>query len=210
MWRKRRSTAQAGQSSPVPAAPGAPAALLRRLQWTVLRPLAAHLGGDQRSLVRGPGMELTEVRAYQPGDDVRHIDWTITARTDEPHVRVAYVERALDVWLVLDLSASVDWGTARCLKRDRALEFAAVAGQLLGGHGNRLGALVFADRPLGFVPPAAGRAHLVRLLTRLREAPRQVAGAGGVRLPGAQRLGGRRAPPGRPPRGGGRAAGRPA
>ena len=75
----------------------------------------------------------------------------------------------------LDLSASIDWGTARCLRRDRAIEFAAVAGQWLGGHGNRLGGLFFADRPLGFVPPAAGRAHLVRLLARLREVPRQIA-----------------------------------
>jgi uncharacterized protein (DUF58 family) len=87
------------------------AALLRRLHWTVLRPLASLLGGNERSLVRGPGMELDEVRAYQPGDDVRHIDWNITARTDQPFVRQARVERALDVWLLLDVSASVDWGT---------------------------------------------------------------------------------------------------
>jgi uncharacterized protein (DUF58 family) len=147
--------------------------LLRRLDWTVLRPLASLLGGNERSLVRGPGMELDEVRAYQPGDDVRHIDWNITARTDQPFVRQARVERALDVWLLLDVSASIDWGTARCLKRERLVEFAAVAGQVLGQHGNRVGALLFAARPLSFIPPATGRNHLLRLLAGIRQQPRQ-------------------------------------
>ena len=147
--------------------------LLRRLDWTVLRPLASLLGGNERSLMRGPGMELDEVRAYQPGDDVRHIDWNITARTDQPFVRQARVERALDVWLLLDVSASVDWGTARCLKRDRVVEFAAVVGQVLGQHGNRVGALLFAARPLSFIPPAAGRNHLLGLLAGIRQQPRQ-------------------------------------
>lgn len=155
---------------------GAPAAgLLRRLQWTVLRPLASQLGGDERSLFRGPGLELAEIREYQPGDDVRHIDWSVTARTDRPFVREAYAERALDAWLLLDVSASVDWGTVRCLKRDRGIELAAVAGELLGRHGNRVGALLFAERPLAFIPPAAGRIHLLRVLARLRDEPRQAA-----------------------------------
>ncbi len=148
-------------------------ALLRRLRWTMLRPLATRLGGDERSLVRGPGLELAELREYQPGDDVRHIDWNLTARADRPYVREAHVERALDVWLLVDVSSSVDWGTAECLKRDRALEFAAVASHLLGRHGNRIAALLFAERPLGFVPPGAGRAHLLRLLAAVREEPRQ-------------------------------------
>lgn len=147
--------------------------LLRRLDWTILRPLARYLGGEERSLVRGPGMELAEIREYQPGDDVRHIDWSVTARSDRPFVREAFVERALDAWLVLDLSGSVDWGTAQCLKRDRALEFASVAGQVLGRNGNRIAALLFADKPLGVVPPGVGRVHLVGLLSRIRETPRQ-------------------------------------
>lgn len=150
-----------------------PELLLRRLNWTVLKPLAYVLGGNERSLVRGPGMELDELREYQPGDDVRHIDWNITARADHPFVRQSRVERALDVWLILDVSASVDWGTARCLKRDRAIEFAAVTGNVLGRYGNRVGALLFADRPLGLTPPTAGRLHLLRLVGAMREAPRQ-------------------------------------
>ena len=144
-----------------------PDGLLRRLEWTVLRPLAAYLGGDERSLFRGPGMEISEVRVYQPGDDIRHIDWNITARSTEAYVREAYTERALDVWLVVDVSASLDWGTARCLKRDRATEFVATAGQLLGQHGNRVGLLPFAERPLAVLSPASGRHHLLRLLAAL-------------------------------------------
>jgi uncharacterized protein (DUF58 family) len=151
----------------------APDALLKRVQWAVLRPLATLLGGDERSLLRGPGMELAEVRPYQPGDDVRHIDWNITARTEQPFVREAHAERALDVWLLLDISASIDWGTAQCVKRERLLEFAAVAGQILGGRGHRVGALLFADRPLLLVPPAAGRVHLQRLLGSVRGEARQ-------------------------------------
>jgi uncharacterized protein (DUF58 family) len=124
-------------------------------------------------VVRGFGAELSEIREYQPGDDVRHIDWNSTARADRPYVREAYVDRALDVWLVLDVSASVDWGTADCLKRERAIEFAAVIGQLLGRHGNRVGALLFADRPLSFIAPSAGRQHMLRMLAAIEEEPRQ-------------------------------------
>lgn len=149
------------------------AAMLRRLDWAVIRPLASHLGGDHQSLTRGPGMELHELREYQPGDDVRRIDWNITARTDRPYMRESHVERALDVWLAVDLSASNDWGTAECLKSDRAVEFAVVASQLLGRNGNRVGAFLFAERPLGIVPPSRGRAHLLRLLSRISEAPAQ-------------------------------------
>lgn len=150
-----------------------PDTLLRRLNWTILRPLARYLGGEERSLVRGPGMDLAEIREYQPGDDVRHIDWSVTARSDRPYVREAFVERALDVWLVLDMSASVDWGTAQCLKRDRAIEFATIASQLLARNGNRIGALLFADRPLAILPPGAGRSHLLNLMSRINAVPRQ-------------------------------------
>ncbi|MEM8534757.1 MAG: DUF58 domain-containing protein [Chloroflexota bacterium] len=169
MWWRKRATEPTTEAASYTATQELSATFLSRLQWTVLRPLAQHLGGSERSLIRGPGIELSEVREYQPGDDIRHIDWNITARTDQPHVREAYVDRALDVWLVLDMSASVDWGTAQCLKRDRALEFAAVIGQLLGRHGNRVGALLFADQPLPFVRPTNGRAHILQILSRIRE-----------------------------------------
>jgi uncharacterized protein (DUF58 family) len=147
--------------------------LLERLRWTIRRPLATRLGGDERSTLRAPGPELTELREYAPGDDVRSIDWHVTARTDRPYVRLAPAERGLDALLVVDLSASVDWGTIECTRRERALELAAAAGELLVRHGNRLALLPFADRPLAPIGPGGGRAHLARVLGRLRDAPRQ-------------------------------------
>ena len=156
-----------------PAAGHTPDAVLRRLEWTILRPLARYLGGEERSLVRGPGMELSEIREYQPSDDPRFIDWSVTARSERVYVREAFVERALDAWLVVDVSSSVDWGTVHSTKRGRAVEFAAIAGRLLGRNGNRVGAVLFADRPLGIVPPGAGRPALLQLLRQIQEAPHQ-------------------------------------
>jgi uncharacterized protein (DUF58 family) len=146
--------------------------LLRRLRWTIIKPLATRLNGDERSRLTGAGIEFAGVRDYQPGDDIRRIDWNLTARANTPFVREAQIEAALDVWLVADVSGSVDWGTGLCLKRYRAIELAAVASQLLGRHGNRLGLLMFADRPVGIVPPAAGHGHVERVVGRLRSEPR--------------------------------------
>lgn len=158
---------------PAPVAPEElPDALLRRLRWAVARRLATRVGGDERSAFRGPGLELTEVREYRAGDDVRHIDWNLTARTGDPHVRESLAERALDVWLLLDLSASVEWGTARRRKRDLLADFVAAAGQILAPHGHRIGALCFAGAPGRVIPPAAGRRGLTRLLALLRGHPR--------------------------------------
>ena len=95
----------------------------------------------------GPGIEFAYVREYQPGDDVRRIDWQLTARMDRAYVREAHDERGLDIWLVVDVSPSVDWGTAQSLKRSVAVELSAVAGQLLGHRGNRVGLVLFADKP---------------------------------------------------------------
>jgi uncharacterized protein (DUF58 family) len=147
--------------------------LLRRLRLTVLRPLAARLGGEERSLFLGPGMEVDELREYQPGDDVRLIDWNVTAREGAAYVRQSFVQRALTMWFVMDLSASIDWGTVNCLKRDQALNFLAVIGQILERGHNHLGAFFFADHPLGYLPPAAGHNHLQRLLDTLRQEPPQ-------------------------------------
>lgn len=144
--------------------------LLKRLNWTVLRPLAYALGGSERSLMLGAGMELDELREYQPGDDIRLIDWNITARADTPYVRQSRVERAVDVWLLLDVSASVDWGTADCTKYQRAMEFATVVASVLGRQGNRIGAITFAEEPRHVIPPAAGRVHLMRLFNLLNDA----------------------------------------
>jgi uncharacterized protein (DUF58 family) len=160
-----------------------PAALLRRLNWQTLRPMATLLGGDERSNLRRAGMELHELRPYQPGDDVRHIDWNITARADEPFVREARSERGLDVWLLVDTSPSVDWGTASCLKRDRAELFVAIAAQILGRRGHRVGLITFGQAIYGIERPKAGVAHLVALLTALREKVQH--GRGATDLTGA-------------------------
>jgi uncharacterized protein (DUF58 family) len=166
-WRKGRPH-PAAQERPEPVQQ-----MLRRLDWTVLRPIALRLGGNVRSVARGSGLDLAEIREYQPGDDIRHFDWSATARTGVPHVRQTYAERALDVWLLVDVSPSVDWGTARRTKRSHAQELVAAIAQVVGRHNNRVGGLLFAERPLDVLPPAVGRHHLLRLLSKLREAPRR-------------------------------------
>jgi uncharacterized protein (DUF58 family) len=147
--------------------------LLRRLRWSVLRPLAQRANGDERSRLSGPGVEFAQVREYQPGDDVRRIDWQLTARSDRPYVREAHDDRGLDIWLVVDVSPSIDWGTAQGSKRDLAVELSAVAGELLGHRGNRVGLILFAENVVGIVPPGAGHAHVERIVGRLRDEPRR-------------------------------------
>ncbi len=144
--------------------------LLRRSRWPVLRRLGFHPGGDERSSFRGAGLEYSDVREYQAGDDPRTIEWNITARSDRPYVRESHPDRGLDAWLLVDITRSLDWGTARCLKRRLALEFSAVVGQLLIGRGNRVGALLFDDRVRSIIPPSAGRTALLQVLARLERA----------------------------------------
>jgi uncharacterized protein (DUF58 family) len=141
--------------------------LLRRSRWPVLRRLGFHPGGDERSSLRGAGLEYSDVREYQAGDDPRTIEWNITARSDRPYVRESLPDRGVDAWLLVDITRSLDWGTARCLKRQLALEFSAVAGQLLIGRGNRVGALLFDDRVRSIIPPSAGRTALLQLIARM-------------------------------------------
>ena len=149
--------------------------LLRRARWPVLRRLGFHPGGDERSAFRGTGLEYSDVREYQAGDDPRTIEWNITARSDRPYVRESLPDRGLDAWLLIDVSRSLDWGTARCLKRQLALEFATVVGQLLIGRGNRVGALIFDERIRAIIPPSAGRTALLQLIARISRAAEQPA-----------------------------------
>jgi uncharacterized protein (DUF58 family) len=144
--------------------------LLRRARWPVLRRLGFHPGGDERSSFRGTGLEYSDVREYQAGDDPRTIEWNITARSDRPFVRESLPDRGLDAWLLVDVSRSLDWGTARCLKRQLAIEFSAVVGQMLIGRGNRVGALLFDERVRSIIPPAAGRTALLQLIARIERA----------------------------------------
>jgi uncharacterized protein (DUF58 family) len=148
-----------------------PLALLRALDISIGRRVEGLLAGDYRSVLHGPGSELALVRPYVAGDDVRLIDWNVTARTNEPHVRVTLAERVLVSWLVLDTSLSMQFGTADRRKADVAEGVAIAVGHLATRRGNRLGVVTFGDAKPKTLPPRQGRAGLVGLLAALRSEP---------------------------------------
>ena len=159
------------QAAPTPDRPGPgpiPDTLLRALEVQIGRRMEGLLAGDYRSSLQGDGTELVQVRPYVPGDDVRRIDWNVTARTGEPHVRVHLAERVLVTWLVLDASPSMQFGTADRRKTDVAEGVAIAIGHVATRRGNRLGALTFGDGNPRSVPPRQGRVGLLGLLATLR------------------------------------------
>ena len=141
--------------------------LLLRLEWTVIRRLDGLLHGDYRCFFRGPGIDLADLREYQYHDDVRHIDWNVTARMQTPYVRVFNEDRDLTAWFLLDLSASLDFGT-RVKKQAVSAEFVGVLARLLTRHGNRVGALCYGSSVDTVVPARSGRSHVLHLLHVLR------------------------------------------
>jgi uncharacterized protein (DUF58 family) len=145
--------------------------LLRALDVTIGRRVEGLLAGDFRSNLLGAGSELAMVRPYVPGDDVRRIDWNVTARTGEPHVRVDLAERVLVTWLALDTSPSMQFGTADRRKADVAEGVAVALGHLATRRGNRLGVVTFGGERARALPPRQGRAGLVGLLAALRSEP---------------------------------------
>ena len=152
--------------------PGAlPETLLRALDLTIGRRIEGMLAGDHRSSVLGAGSELAQVRPYIPGDDVRRIEWNVTARTGETHVRIDLAERVLVTWLALDVSASMSFGTAERRKADVAEGVALALGHLASRRGNRLGLVGFGDEQSQVIPPRAGRAGMLGLLLSLRREP---------------------------------------
>lgn len=162
------------QAAASPARPGPgpmPLALLRALDISIGRRVEGLLAGDYRSVLHGPGSELALVRPYVAGDDVRLIDWNVTARTHEPHVRVTLAERVLVSWLVLDTSLSMQFGTADRRKADVAEGVALAVGHLATRRGNRLGVMTFGDSDPRALPPRQGRAGLIGLLAALRSEP---------------------------------------
>ena len=148
-----------------------------RLHLEVGRRLDGLLQGDHAGLLPGPGSEPAEARVYLPGDDVRRIDWSVTARTQQTHVRDAVAERELETTLVVDLSGSMSFGTAHWEKRELALSVAAAFAHLAAGPGDRAGALVLSSSGLRRVPPRAGRQATLALLHVLLSVPRS-SGAG--------------------------------
>jgi uncharacterized protein (DUF58 family) len=155
-----------------PAISGTPAAeVLRRLELSVTRRLDGLLQGDHRGLTPGHGSEPGDIRAYQPGDDVRRIDWNVTARLRETHVRDSIADRELETWMLVDASSSVAFGTAVCEKRDLALAAVAATGFLTARAGNRVGAMtVGPDGASTPVPARSGRVHLQALLRQVLSA----------------------------------------
>ena len=143
--------------------------LLKALELTVARRVDGLLAGDHRSSLLGRGTELAQVRPYVPGDDVRLIDWNVTARTTEPHVRVHLAERVLVTWIVLDLSPSMGFGTAARRKADVALGVTLAVGHAATVRGNRVGLVGFGGESERVLPPTQGRAGLVGLLLALRD-----------------------------------------
>jgi len=160
--------------SPDPAAQGADA-LLKRMEWTVIRRLDGLLQGDYRTLWRGAGLDLADLREYQHHDDVRHIDWNVTARLQTPYVRQFTEDRELTAWFLVDLSASVDFGSDRTTKRTLAREFVAVLARLLTRHGNRVGALLYGTTVDTVIPARGGRTHVLNLLQRMAHRPAEAA-----------------------------------
>lgn len=140
--------------------------ILRRLEWTVIRRLDGLLYGDYHTLFRGFGLDLAELREYQYHDDVRYIDWNVTARLQTPYVRVYNEDREVTAWFLLDLSPSVDFGS-RTKKRSISGEFVAVLARLLTRHGNRVGALFYGDRVDTVIPARSGRRHALHVLHRM-------------------------------------------
>ena len=144
-------------SESTPSRSSTPEAILRRLEWTVIRRLDGVLHGDYRTLFRGYGLDFADLREYAYGDDVRHIDWNVTARLQTPYVREYYEEREVAAWFLLDLSASVD--------------FVAVLSRLLTRHGNRVGALLYGDKVDTVIPARSGRRHVMHLMHVMQSRP---------------------------------------
>ena len=150
----------------VPARPD-PQKVLRRLEWTVIKRLDGQLQGDYRSLFRGAGLVLADLREYQSHDDVRHIDWNVTARMQTPYVREHQEDREVAAWFLVDMSGSVHFGSGAVSKRQLAAEAVTVLARLLSQHGNRVGIMLFSGtqvRAEVVVPARSGRRHLLHVL----------------------------------------------
>jgi len=144
-----------------------PEQILRRLEWNVIRRLDGLLHGDYRTLFRGFGLDLADLREYQYPDDVRHIDWNVTARLQVPYVRQFNEDREVTAWFLLDLSPSVDFGSLAVKKQSVSTDFVSVLARLLTRHGNRVGALFYGDRVDAVIPARSGRRHVLHILHRM-------------------------------------------
>ena len=155
-----------------------PEAILQRVEWTVLRRLDGLLHGDYRTLFRGYGMDIADLREYQYGDDVRHIDWNVTARLQSPYVREFHEDREITAWFLLDLSQSVNFGSTLVRKRNVSVDFVALLARLLTRRGNRVGAMYYGERVEGMMPPRNGRRQVLNILHAMQAEPETPSSSG--------------------------------
>ena len=155
----------------------APERVLHRLDWQVLRRLDGILQGDYRSLFMGGGLDFAELREYQPPDDIRHIDWNVTARMDMPYVRRYLEDREVTAWFLLDLSPSMAFGTVERRKESVVVDFVGVLARLLTRNGNRVGAILYDNNVEFVIPPRSGRPQVLRLINDIQ---RQQSSSGGA------------------------------
>jgi uncharacterized protein (DUF58 family) len=149
-----------------------PERILQRLDWQVIRRLDGLLQGDYRSLFYGYGLDFADLREYQPEDDIRYIDWNVTARMNKPYVRQYMEDREITAWFLLDLSPSVDFGTSDIQKRTILIDFVATLARLLTRHGNRVGAVFYSDKVDRIIPARSGKIQVLRLVNDLLRQPR--------------------------------------
>ena len=153
-----------------------PERILLRLDWNVIRRLDGLLQGNYRSLFYGFGVDFADLREYQPDDDIRYIDWNVTARMDTPYVRQYHEDRDVTAWFLLDMSPSVDFGTLQTQieKRTMLIDFVTVTSRLLTRHGNRVGAMMFGNSIQHTIPARGGRLQVLRLVNDMLKQPRLV------------------------------------
>lgn len=170
-WRRLRKPPDTPAANEPIAGSGKPDSelLLRRLEFTILRRLDGLLQGDYRTLFRGFGLDLADLREYQLHDDVRYIDWNVTARSHTPYVREFQEDREVAAWFVLDLSGSVDFGSTRVRKRELSIELVAVLARLFTRYGNRVGAILHTHRANEMIPARNGRRHVLHVLDRMQK-----------------------------------------
>ena len=157
--------AESKSASAIPAS--TPERILQRLDWQVVRRLDGMLQGDYRSLFYGYGVDFADLREYQPEDDIRYIDWNVTARMDAPYVRQYAEDRDITAWFLLDLSASMDFGALNNSKRKVLIDFVTTMARLLTRHGNRVGAIFYSNGVDRQIPARGGRLQVLRLLNDL-------------------------------------------
>jgi uncharacterized protein (DUF58 family) len=148
-----------------------PERILQRLDWQVIRKLDGQLQGDYRSLFYGYGVDFADLREYQPEDDIRYIDWNVTARMNTPYIRQYVEDREITAWFFLDLSPSMDFGNTAALKRTMLIDFVTTMARILTRHGNRVGAILYGSRIERTIPARGGRLQVLRLVNDLIKQP---------------------------------------